>query len=97
MTNKLFQYLQGGLTVVATDTRGQKEILSQTPKVGSLIPSNNPVALAQALDNLLHNPAQLNQAKNDVLEIFPEKLCWENQEKILLQQVEKSLFGVRKK
>ena len=90
VTNKLFQYLQGGLTVVATDTLGQKEVLSQNSILGSLI-ANNPIALAQALDNLLQNPAQLNQTKHDVLEIFQEKLCWEKQEKILLKQVEKSL------
>ena len=91
VTNKLFQYLQGGLTVVATDTLGQKEILTQYPKVGNLIASDNPLALAKTLDSLLQNYLKLNQNKNKILEIFQEKLCWESQEKILLKQVDKSL------
>ncbi|HEY9647064.1 MAG TPA: glycosyltransferase, partial [Chroococcidiopsis sp.] len=45
VTNKLFQYLQAGLAVIATDTAGQREILSQCPAAGRLIPSNDPQAL----------------------------------------------------
>ncbi len=91
VTNKLFQYLHGGLSVVATDTLGQKEILSQYSQLGNLIPSNNPVALAKVLDNLLQDFDRLNRAKNNALKIFQDKLCWENQEAILLNQATKAL------
>ena len=94
VTNKLFQYLHGGLTVVATDTLGQKEILSQYSQVGNLISSNNPVALAEALDNLLQDSHRLNVAKDQALNIFKEKLCWEHQEQVLLDQVKHSLTVV---
>ncbi len=87
VTNKLFQYLQGGLTVVATDTLGQKEILSQYPQVGSLIPSNNPVALANALESLLQDLSKLQVSKNNALKIFNDQLCWEHQARVLLDQV----------
>ncbi|MDJ0531148.1 MAG: glycosyltransferase [Xenococcaceae cyanobacterium MO_207.B15] len=96
VSNKLFQYLHGGLTVVATDTLGQKEILSQYPQVGSLIPSNNPLALANTLDNLLQDSHKLNVAKNDALKIFNEKLCWEHQAQVLLNQVKHSVTVVEK-
>lgn len=99
VTNKLFQYLQGGLTIVATDTLGQTEILSRYPQLGSLIPSNNPVALAEVLNNLLQDSQKLDRAKKDAIKIFNEKLCWEHQAPILLNQsnylfnaVEKSLL-----
>ena len=84
-------YLHGGLTIVATDTLGQKEILSQYPKIGSLISSNNPVALAEALNNLLKSKIKLSQIKNNALNIFQEKLCWEHQEKVLIKQINISL------
>ena len=90
MTNKLFQYLHGGLTVVATDTLYKKEVLSQDPKVGSLITSNNPVALANALESLVQDYHKLNLGKNDTLNIFKEKLCWEHQVAILLNQAKKT-------
>ena len=91
VTNKLFQYLHGGLTVVATDTLGQKEILSQYHQLGSLIPSNNPIALAQGLDDLLQDSNKLNAAKNNALNIFNHKLCWEHQVQVLLDRVTKAL------
>ena len=92
VTNKLFQYLQGGLTVVATDTLGQKEVLSESRTLGNLIPHNNSIALAETLETLLQNNVKLHQAKNDAWKIFQEKFCWEYQENILLEQLEQSLI-----
>ena len=91
ITNKLFQYLQGGLTLVATNTLGQKEILSQHSQIGSLISSNDPIALAEALENLLQSPSKLQTAKNNALNTFYEKLCWEKQEELLVIAVNKVL------
>ncbi len=65
--------------------------MSQYPQVGSLIPSNNPVALANTLDNLLQDSHKLNSAKNDALKIFNQKLCWEHQAQVLLNQVREAL------
>lgn len=62
VTNKLFQYLQGGLAVVATDTAGQREVLEQVPAVGRLVPATDAVALAAALSDLAQ-PEQLRAAK----------------------------------
>ena len=86
VTNKLFQYLQGGLTVIATDTLGQKEILSQRSQVGSLISSEDPVALAEALENLLQSSFKLQIAKNNALNTFNNELCWENQAEVIVNQ-----------
>ena len=91
ITNKFFQYLQVGLTVIATNTLGQQEILSQYPEIGSLIPNDNPMALAKTLETLLQNKIKPNQTKNHALNIFQEKLCWEHQEEILLKQINISL------
>ena len=90
-SNKLFQYLQAGLAVIATDTAGQREILSQQPAIGRLIPNNDPVALAQALKDLLCDSEKLNAAKAASLQAAKEQFCWEKQAEILLQAAELAL------
>ncbi|MGB3203959.1 MAG: glycosyltransferase [Crinalium sp.] len=87
VTNKLFQYLQAGLAVIATDTAGQKEIFDQFPDIGELIPSNNPQALAQAIDNLLSNPNKLTAAKSAALQATASRFCWEKQAQTLVEAV----------
>lgn len=91
ITNKLFQYLQAGLAVIATDTVGQREILSQFPRIGQLIPSQNPVALAQALKDLLSTSEKLALTKANSLQVAQEKLCWEHQAGVLLQAAKLAL------
>ncbi|MUG94047.1 glycosyltransferase [Scytonema sp. UIC 10036] len=77
VTNKLFQYLQAGLAVIATDTVGQREIFSQQPAIGRLVPSNNPLSLAQALNELLEFPEKLKSAKDAALLASKKQFCWE--------------------
>jgi glycosyltransferase involved in cell wall biosynthesis len=90
-SNKLFQYLQAGLAVIATDTAGQREILSQQPAIGRLISTNNPVALAQALKDLFGDPERLTAAKAASLQATKEQFCWEKQAKSLLSIAELAL------
>ncbi|MEP0885048.1 glycosyltransferase [Trichocoleus sp. ST-U3] len=85
VTNKLFQYLQAGLAIIATDTAGAREILSQWPAVGQLIPNKDPVALAQALKDLLYTPEKLAAAKAASLQAAQEQFCWEKQVEVLLK------------
>lgn len=89
VTNKLFQYLQAGLAVIATDTAGQREILSQQSG-GRLIPSNNPLALARALEDLLQTSHRLSTAKASALQAAEEQFGWESQANTLLQVAELS-------
>lgn len=63
ITNKLFQYLQGGLAVVASDTAGHREVLQATPEAGVLFAAEDSAALGSALRDLLANPARLARAK----------------------------------
>ncbi|MDY7023404.1 MAG: glycosyltransferase, partial [Cyanobacteriota bacterium] len=90
ITNKLFQYLQAGLAVIATDTQGQQEVFSQFPSIGQLIPGATPIKLAEALTELLTDPEKLAFAKISALEAA-EKLSWEEQSKKLLTVVEQAL------
>lgn len=63
VTNKLFQYLQAGLAVVASDTAGHAEILGPARDVGELFAAGDAVSLAAALRRLCADPARLAAAK----------------------------------
>jgi glycosyltransferase involved in cell wall biosynthesis len=91
ITNKFFQYLQAGLAVIATDTAGQTEILSQRPNIGRLIPSNNPLQLAQAIEDLLQTPNKLISAKKAALEAAQEQFCWEKEAQKLIDIADTAL------
>jgi glycosyltransferase involved in cell wall biosynthesis len=90
VSNKLFQYLQAGLAVVATDTAGQQEVFAQFPAIGQLIASASPQALAQALMYLLNHPQTLATAKTAAL-AAAQALSWEQQRSHLLHAVDKAL------
>ena len=91
VTNKLFQYLQAGLAVIATDTTGQREVFAQAPGIGCLIPCDHPLALAQALEDLLRDPQKLKAAQSCALQAAQTQFCWENQRDRLLEAVDRAL------
>jgi glycosyltransferase involved in cell wall biosynthesis len=91
ISNKLFQYLQAGLAVIATDTVGQREVFSRSPAIGQLVPNNNPLAVAQAIEYLLTQPHQLVSAKAAALEAAQEIFCWEKQANALVEISERAL------
>ena len=91
ITNKLFQYLQAGLAVIATNTTGQREALSPYPAVGQLIPENEPQLLAFAITTLLKDPRKLELAKAAALRVTKIKFCWELEAKKLAAASEVSL------
>ena len=84
ISNKLFQYLQAGLAVIATNTQGQSEILSQYPQVGKLIQSNNAIALASAINELINNPKEISAIKKAGQLVYQENISWEDNKNILL-------------
>lgn len=92
VTNKLFQYLQAGLAVVATDTSGQREVMSRCEGTVDLIPPNDPLALARALNNLLDAPQRLSSAKTAALKAAQHEFSWERQAEVLLESAHNALM-----
>lgn len=84
ITNKLFQYLQAGLAVIATNTQGQREVFKHYPEMGQIIPDNAPDRLAIALKELLTCPEKLQIAKSAALEACRTRFCWEHSADTLL-------------
>ncbi|MEO5372346.1 MAG: glycosyltransferase [Magnetococcus sp. DMHC-1] len=91
VTNKLFQYLLAGLFIVATDTRGQREILGDHPEAGILVPSGDARHLAAALDELAGNPLRLAAGRKAALELAKSRYCWELQAPVVVEAVERAL------
>lgn len=77
VTNKLFTYMLAGLAVAATDTRGQREILSEAPAAGFLYPAGDPQALADRLRALLADPAKLARAREGSRAAAERRFNWE--------------------
>lgn len=91
ITNKLFQYLQAGLAVIATDTAGQREVFNRCPQIGKLVVNEFPEILAQALKEQVCNNRILEDAKSASLKIAQEAFCWEENSANLLECCHKSL------
>lgn len=91
VTNKILQYLLGGLAVVASDTPGQREAAGQAPGAVSLYAPGDAAALARRLNELLSSPDRMNAAKSAALRSAENIFCWERQEPTLLESVRKAV------
>ena len=65
ITNKILQYSNAGLAVVASDTAGQREVLGRAGGAGIAVPLDNAEALARVLDSLLADRAALAKLGTD--------------------------------
>ncbi len=91
ITNKLFQYLEAGLAVIATDTAGQREVMQACPLAGQLIASDDPKALATAINHWVEKPRQLAIAKQAAIQASAA-LTWETQADRLVQRAAEALL-----
>lgn len=91
ITNKIFQYLQGGLAAVATSTTGQREVFAQTPDLGVLLSENSSAALARAIKDLLSEPERLSRCRAAALAAAEKVFHWENEADKVVELVKHSL------
>lgn len=87
IAKKTFHYMIAGLAVVATDTTGHKEIAGQSLGAMQLVPPNNPVALAAAIDAWLAFPEHLTLAKQAATRVTKDTFCWELVREQLLDEL----------
>jgi glycosyltransferase involved in cell wall biosynthesis len=91
VTNKILHDLLGGLSVVASDTAGQREVAMQASGAVTLYEPGNPAALAQALRRLIDSPDGQARAKAASLQAAEQTFCWERQETVLLRHIQEAL------
>ena len=91
ISNKLFQYMNAGLAVIATDTAGQKEVMQAAPDCGLLITAHETTEYAQRLDALLADPARLRAAQLASRAAAEREFSWECETPRLLAAVAAAL------
>ncbi|MEN9403764.1 MAG: hypothetical protein RL091_2467 [Verrucomicrobiota bacterium] len=91
ITNKLFQYFNAGLAVIATDTAGQREVMEAAPGTGLLVQAHETTRLAQQLDDLLGDPGRLQGMQRAARAAAERTFCWERESSVLLEAVARSL------
>lgn len=89
-TNKIFQYLQGGLAVLASDTAGQREVAAASGTALQLYREDDPDDLRARLGALLEDPQRLRAARA-AARTAGETLHWENESRRLVDAVRASL------
>ena len=91
ITNKVFQYLQGGLAILATRTEGQAEVFAQEPDVGLLMENNDVAALTNALSMYLTDRKRLEAAQLASVRAAERTFCWEQQRSTIIRCAERAL------
>ena len=91
VSNKLFQYMLGGLAVIATATEGQTEIMSQWARTEQIVPCDDPYSLAEAINRLLESKENLKTSKSVSLYAAQKLFSWEHQVPLLERLINKTL------
>jgi len=91
ITNKLFQYLNAGLAIVATDTAGQAEVMRAANDCGLLVQANKPAQFAAKLEELIGDPTRLRACQLAARAAAEREFCWEREAPRLLEAVARAL------
>ncbi|HSI06971.1 MAG TPA: glycosyltransferase [Rariglobus sp.] len=91
ITNKILQYLNAGLAVIASDTAGQREVLARGPSAGSLVPLHDTNAFASVLNGFLADPIALRTRQAAARRLAEDHYCWEKEAPHLLEHVARAL------
>ncbi len=87
LPNKLFDYIQAGVPVVASHLVEIERIV-RNYNIGMFVESHEPQSIAETIENALNDKDSLASWKQN-LTIAARELCWENEEKVLLDIYEK--------
>ena len=89
ITNKFFQYLQAGVSVIVSETEGQNEGFEKF-KPGFKLSQEPDEKEIRELNDWLNNPAEIASAQKRAVEAS-EFYCWENESKKLIKLVKNAL------
>lgn len=89
ITNKILQYLQAGISVLATDTGGQKEVARYFPDTVFLVAANEPEEWAQQIERAARREIGLNRNKQQ--QVYQQVFSWPVQEQKLKQLISEHL------
>lgn len=91
LPNKIFDYIQAGIPVLASDLPEMKNII-EGYDLGRTISSNsNANELAKTIEEMLDDQPGIKRWRNNA-SVAAKELCWEKEERKLLNIVEKALI-----
>jgi hypothetical protein len=93
ITNKILQYLNAGLAVLATPTVGQREVHSRAAGAVYFVDPASAEMTAATLDALLGDRERLAAAQRNARLAAEQHYCWEREEPGLLACVDRALAG----
>jgi glycosyltransferase involved in cell wall biosynthesis len=82
LPNKLFDYIQSEVPVLASELPEIKRIVDLY-KIGLTIPETTPESIAVSIKRMLNSPELMAEWKKNCAKA-KEDLCWENEEKVLI-------------
>lgn len=91
ITNKILQYLNAGLAIVASDTAGQREVLAAAPGAGRIVTLDQPPRFAAALDAMLADREALTASRRASRQLAENVYSWEREEPRLVALVARAL------
>ncbi|GAB2983614.1 glycosyltransferase family 4 protein [Mucilaginibacter puniceus] len=91
LSNKIFTYLQAGLAILSSDIPSQKQLVEQNPGIGSVYENNNIDSLISILSEYEANREMLIHKRQAALKLGQEKYNWENESRVFLNIVNKTL------
>jgi len=91
ITNKILQYLNAGLAIVASDTAGQREVLARAPDAGVIVRTDDTPGFARKLDALLAEPGVLARRRQAARLLAETHYCWEHESLRLTTLVARAL------
>ncbi len=87
LPNKIFDYIHAGVPVLTSPFPEMMNLLDQY-EVGETLISREPSKIGQQINNILRNTSK-NQKWRKNLEIARKELCWQNEERKLLDLLSK--------
>lgn len=87
LPNKLFDYIQAGVPVVASHLVEIERIV-RNYNIGTFVENHDPQSISETIENALNDKDSLALWKRN-LTTAARELCWENEEKVLLDIYEK--------
>jgi glycosyltransferase involved in cell wall biosynthesis len=84
-TNKLFEYLMGGLPVAASDLPEIRRVVTASdPPVGELFDPSSPPSIADAVRRLLEDPRLYERRREEARRLARSRFNWSLEERTLL-------------
>jgi len=91
ITNKILQYCNAGVAIIASRTLGQQEVLGHARDAGVLVNLDDVRDFGAAITRLATDPTELTRRQVAARKLAERKYCWEREAPRLLALVENAL------